>query len=244
MNEQFNIFMKKFNLNDKSIKKKYDHSLRVQKKCEEIAIFKKYNKEKYTLASLIGLLHDYGRFYQWDKYKTFTDKDSIDHGDYAVKKLFEENEIIDFYKNKNNYNIIYESIKYHNKYEVPKEVQSKEMCNLIRDADKLDILYMYTIGELELKEKGEVSDKVKKIFFSHKLLNSKYIDSEIDVTIRTLCLIYDLNFNYSYKYLKEKQIIEKIFEKTKNKEILKPYFEEIIKYIERKTGEENVRKEI
>ena len=145
MNEQFNIFMKKFNLNDKSIKKKYDHSLRVQKKCEEIAISKKYNKEKYTLASLIGLLHDYGRFYQWDKYKTFTDKDSIDHGDYAVKKLFEENEIIDFYKNKNNYIIIYESIKYHNKYEVPKEVQSKEMCNLIRDADKLDILYMYTI---------------------------------------------------------------------------------------------------
>lgn len=238
MNEQFEIFIKQFDLNEKNIKKKYDHSLRVQKICEALATSENYNKENYTLASLIGLLHDYGRFYQWQKYKTYEDKDSIDHGDYAVERLFENNEIKKFYNNKNNYNLIYEAIKYHNKYEVPKTVESKELCNIIRDADKLDILYMYTIGELTLREQGEISDEVKEIFYSHKLLDNKYINSNVDITIRTLCLIYELNFNYSYKYLKENQIIEKMYNKLKNKEKLKPYFEEINRYIERKTGDE------
>lgn len=238
MNEQFEIFIKQFDLNEKNIKKKYDHSLRVQKICEALATSEKYTEENYELASLVGLLHDYGRFYQWQKYKTYRDKDSIDHGDYAVERLFENNEIKNFYNNKNNYNLIYEAIKYHNKYEVPKTVESKELCNMIRDADKLDILYMYTIGELTLREQGEISDEVKEIFYSHKLLDNKYINSNVDITIRTLCLIYELNFNYSYKYLKENQIIEKMYNKLKNKEKLKPYFEEINKYIERKTGDE------
>lgn len=237
MNEQFNIFIKNFDTKDENIKRKYNHSLRVQKICEKIAKTEKYTEENYELASLIGLLHDYGRFYQWQKYQTYEDEKSIDHGDYAVERLFKNNEIKNFCSNKKYYNIIYETIKYHNKYEVPQNVESKEMCNLIRDADKLDILYMYTIGELELKEEGQVSDKVKEVFYSHKLLNNRYINSKIDITIRTLCLIYELNFNYSYQYLKDNKIIEKINQKAKDKEKLKPYIEEIKKYIERKTGD-------
>ena len=244
MNEQFDIFIKKFDLNDKNIMLKYKHSLRVQKISEKIAKSENYDKEKYELSSLIGLLHDYGRFYQWKKYKTYKDKDSIDHGDYGAKELFESNQITKFYKNKNNYNIIYEAIKYHNKYKIPDDVQSKEMCNLIRDADKLDILYMYTIGIFTPKEKGNITKKIKETFYKHKLINSKDIKADIDIMIRTLGLIYDLNYNYSYVYLKQDKIIEKIYDKVKDKEKLKPYFEEIYKYIERKIGDENVRKEI
>ena len=238
MNKQFELFVKNFDLKEEKIKLKYNHSLRVQKICEEIAKSEKYTKEDYKLASLIGLLHDYGRFYQWQKYKTYDDKKSIDHGDYAVERLFEKNEIKDFYKNKENYDIIYEAIKYHNKYEVPKEVKSIQMCNLIRDADKLDILYMYTIDIFKQVEEGDITKKIKEDFYSHKLINSKDIKSDIDITIRSLGLIYDLNFKYSYIYLKENKIIEKMYKKLKNKKILKPYFEEIIKYIERKTGDQ------
>lgn len=237
MNEQFDKFIKEFNLKDKNIKKKYDHSLRVQKICELIAKNEKYDIEKYELASLVGLLHDYGRFYQWKKYQTYNDRDSLDHGDYAVKELFDNNQITKFYQKEKNYKIIYEAIKYHNKYKIPENVKSKEICNLIRDADKLDILYMYTINELVLNEEGIVTDKVKEIFYNHELLNNKYIKAKIDISIRTLCLVYDLNFKYSYVYLKEKQIMNKIYNKIKEKEKFKPYFEEINKYIERKIGD-------
>ncbi|MBR3229904.1 MAG: HD domain-containing protein [Bacilli bacterium] len=237
MNEQFNIFIKKFDIKEEKIKLKYDHSLRVQKICEKIAESEKYTKEDHELASLIGLLHDYGRFYQWQKYKTYEDKKSIDHGDYAVERLFENKEIKDFYRQEKNYNIIYEAIKYHNKYEVPKNVESKKMCNLIRDADKLDILYLYTIDIFKLIEEGNITDKIKEDFYNHKLINSKDIKSDIDISLRSLALIYDLNYKYSYTYLKENKIIEKMYKKVKDKEKLKPYFEEINKYIERKIGD-------
>ena len=237
MNEQFDLFIKKFDIKEEKIKLKYDHSLRVQKICEKIAKDEKFKEEDYKIASLVGLLHDYGRFYQWKKYKTYEDKKSIDHGDYAVERLFENNEIKDFYKNTENYNIIYEAIKYHNKYKVPDKVESKKMCNLIRDADKLDILYMYTIDIFKLTEKGAVAPKIKEDFYNHKLINSKDIKTDIDVSIRSLGLIYDLNFKYSYTFLKENKIIEKIYKKLQNKEILKPYFEEINKYIESKIGD-------
>ena len=234
MNEQFDKFIENFDINDNNIKKKYDHSLRVQRISEEIASSENFDKEKYLLASLIGLLHDYGRFYQWEKYKTYSDRESIDHGDYAVQRLFDKGEIKNFYNSHDNYNVIYEAIKYHNKYEVPLNVESMNLCNLVRDADKLDILYMYTIGELSLMEDGEVSDSVSKAFFEHRLIDNKLIKSKIDISIRTLCLIYDLNFNYSYKFLIDNSIIEKIYENVKNKEKLKVYFDEIKRFLERK----------
>ncbi len=229
--EEFTKFAEKFNLNDPMIKLKYNHSMRVQKLCEQIA---RSENENIKLASIIGLLHDYGRFYQWQDYHTYNDLVSIDHGDYGVQKLFEENEIKSFYQEEKIYKIIYEAIKYHNKYSVPKEVESKIMCDIVRDADKLDILYLYKIGELKIKELGSVSEKVKDSFYKHNLINNKDIKSEIDITIRTLGLIYKLNFLYSYKYLDKNNIIKEIFNKLKDKEKLKPYFDEIEKYIKEK----------
>ena len=237
MIEEFEKFVNSFDINEKKIKLKYSHSLRVQKLCEAIAQDEKFDEHDFKVASVVGLLHDYGRFYQWTKYKTFKDKISIDHGDYAASELFENGKIKDFYQNEDDYQIIYEAIKYHNKYEVSKNVISKTMCDIIRDADKLDILYMYTINELKLEEDGEISEKVKKIFYNHQLLNNKYVNSKIDKSIRTLCLVYDLNFKYSYKYLKENKIIQNIYEILEQKEKFKPYFDEINKFIESKIGD-------
>ena len=79
---------------------------------EYISNYAKYlglNNKDITLASFIGLLHDYARFEQWTKYKTYSDKDSIDHGDLAVKRLFEDNEIINYDLDVNDYEIVYNS---------------------------------------------------------------------------------------------------------------------------------------
>ena len=54
------------------------------------------NVEETYLAMTIGLLHDYARFEQWTNHKTYIDSDSIDHGDLAVKILFDDNEIVKY----------------------------------------------------------------------------------------------------------------------------------------------------
>jgi len=240
MNLEFEKFVKSFNMNDENIMRKYKHSLRVQRLCEELG------KSRRDLASVIGLLHDYGRFYQWSKYKSFNDKESIDHADYAVYKLFEQNQIEKFYKNVNDYQIIYDAIKYHNKYSIGDNARDKFMCELIRDADKLDLLYMYEICDLKLLEDGNVSDKVNIEFYSHNLIKFKDIKSKIDRSINILSFVFDLNLIDSYHYLKKNKIYEKIYKKIVNKEIFENYFIEIENYIDLKLREDDkdVRKKI
>ena len=194
--------------------------------------------KNYLIKSIDGLLHDYGRFYQWRDYKTFNDRKSVDHGDFAVYKLFDNKEIENYYTDINDYEIIYEAIKYHNKYIVPDDVSSRLMCNIVRDADKIDIIYQHVIGDFSNQGKGVISKNVMDTFNKHLLINSIDVVAEADKLIRTIALIFDLNFKYSYKYLKDNMIIEKLFSKLSEKEKFKSYFDEIEKYIERKIGDE------
>jgi len=86
---QFDNHVYKYDMDDTKIKLKYYHSYRVMQLCREIAESEKLNEEDTYLATVIGLLHDYARFEQWDKYKTFSDINSIDHGDLGVQLLFD-----------------------------------------------------------------------------------------------------------------------------------------------------------
>ncbi|MBR3209861.1 MAG: HD domain-containing protein [Bacilli bacterium] len=237
MIEEFKKYVETFDINEPAILKKYTHSLRVKKRSEEIAQSENFNKENYELASAIGLLHDIGRFYQWHKYQTFEDRVSIDHGDYGAEELMGKNLIEKFYSKKENYPIIYEAVKYHNKYSIPDNVKSEKLCNLIRDADKIDIIYMYKIKELNISDEGEISKGVEENFLKEKLVNNKDINSKADICLRTLSLIYDLNYKYSYEYLKKENIIESLYNQISDKEKMKKYFKKTNEFIERRCQE-------
>ena len=67
------------------------------------------------LAKCIGLLHDIGRFEQTTKYHNYNDF-IFDHGDYAEKILRDDNILANFQLNKDDYEVVYKAVKYHNKY--------------------------------------------------------------------------------------------------------------------------------
>ena len=115
----FTKYVESYDMNDKSIMLKYLHSFRVMDLCHNIAQDNNLNKEDTEISILIGLLHDYGRFEQWQNYKTYSDKDSIDHADLGVYKLFDNNEIVGYCTNKDYYEVIYDAIRYHNLYSYP-----------------------------------------------------------------------------------------------------------------------------
>lgn len=74
-------------MNDENIKRKYYHSIRVMKFAKNIAENLKLEENIIELAIVAEILHDYGRFEQWENYKTYSDVDSLDHGDLAVDLL-------------------------------------------------------------------------------------------------------------------------------------------------------------
>ena len=230
----FKNYVYKFDMNDESILRKYYHSLRVSEISISIAKDLNLSEEDIYLAGIIGLLHDYARFPQWTKYHTFSDLKSVDHGDLAVELLFDNNEIDVFDIDKKYYDIIYNAIKYHNKLSIPVELDEKNklFSNIIRDADKADIMYIFATDTFFINEDGKnINDVFKIEFYKNKLLSRKNEKSSNDKIILDLSMIYDINYKCTFRYIKEKRLIEKFYNNIKQKQLFKEYFDYIISYI-------------
>ena len=143
MNQEFEKYIKNYDLNNKEIHKKYLHSYRVMNLSKKYATLLGWKSHDIKLATIIGLLHDIGRFEQLKIYHTYNDTKSIDHASYGVKILFKDNLIKKFWKDENDYEIIKFAIENHNKYEIEKTNNQRALMHakLIRDTDKLDIIY-------------------------------------------------------------------------------------------------------
>ena len=85
--KEFIKYTENYNLRDEMLKNKQQHSIRVMEINRDIAIRLKLTQEEIDIATLIGLLHDIARFEQYKRYGTFKDRESIDHGDYAIEIL-------------------------------------------------------------------------------------------------------------------------------------------------------------
>ena len=238
LKETFKTYLENFDMNEFAIKMKYEHSLRVMDFCIFIAKENNFNDKDMEISTLVGLLHDYARFDQWTKYKTYSDLKSIDHGDLAVEKLFDNNEIKNYCLNQEYYDEIYDAIKYHNKMDFSDDisVHNKLLCKVIRDADKLDIFYLLGAEKDLMKQDNVIiSEKIKEDFYNHKQVSRKDVKCENDNVILSLSMVYDLNFKCSFEYLKEHHLIDKMFDNIENKEKFKEYFEYIKNYIEERT---------
>ena len=138
----FDKYVSTYDMNDPDINYKYYHSYRVMNNMELIATKLNLSKEDIHLAKVIGLLHDIGRFEQDKLYDSFKDH-SFDHGDYGVKVLKENKFLDNFNITKEDYEVVYKAIKNHNKFAIEENLNERELIftKMIRDADKIDILY-------------------------------------------------------------------------------------------------------
>ena len=231
--ELFRKHYEHYDIRKTAIERKYYHSLRVMDLSILISRYLGLDDKDITLASIIGLLHDYARFEQWTKYKTYRDKDSIDHGDLAVKRLFDDNEIMDYDLDVNDYDTVYTAIKYHNKIAIPYSLgnRSKLFCKIIRDADKLDIFYVLLTDDIK-NTYGCSAEEMKNETFSDEIINEFKVNHEIDyqkrntygdIWISHMAYVFDFYYKSSYIVIKEKDYINKLLKKVdfKNKETLK-----------------------
>lgn len=246
---EFKNYTNKFDLNEQHIKRKVEHTFRVEKQCESIACLLNLNDEEIELAKLIGVLHDIARFEQYTQYKTFVDSKSFDHGEYGVK-ILEKNNYLREYIETNKYDrLIKKAVYNHNKYKVEEGLNDKEklFCHIIRDADKIDIMYQATFESMKedknIIEKQIVTKEVFEQFFNNKLIQSDIVKAQIDRVIRTLAFIYDINFRQSYRIIKENNFIDKIidrfnFENKETNEQMKKIRETANEFINKKLKEE------
>lgn len=243
---EFNNYTSNYDDKDNMIKLKINHTYRVVDYCKEIAESLNLDEEKINLSKLIGLLHDIGRFEQVKRYHTFSDKDSIDHANLGVDILKENNYIRKFISSNEYDDILLKSIENHNKYTISQDLNDDELLfsKLIRDADKIDILYLYTIKEVDLElDDKPFSDNVYNTLLKKSDVARKDLKSKTDRLSISLGFIFDINYKKSFEIIKEKDffniIIDQYIEKTNNnklKEQLENIRKVISNYIEEMLG--------
>ena len=239
----FDEYVKNYDMSVEEIDYKYHHSYRVMENMVTIAKKLNLNKKDIELAKCIGILHDIGRFEQFSEYHTFKDI-QIDHADYGVKAIKEKNILKHFNIDKEDYEVVYKAIKNHNKYSIENNLNERELLfsKMIRDADKLDI--MYVLGEPKIRDfinedGSEISEKIKRDFYKDKIIKYSDIKTHGDRIPTYLAYIHDINFYITIKIIKDNKYIDKIYNRLKNKEKYKEYFEYIKKRVD-----EYVRKKI
>ncbi len=236
-----------FNKDEEEIELKFIHSKNVEKLSQYIAQSERYNKGIVLLARLIGLIHDIGRFPQWQKYATFKDRQSIDHGELGVEVLFNNNLIRQFIDDNRYDEIIKQAILHHNKYQLPNNLDDFTLlfCKIVRDADKIDILRIAAEDQRVIpKTENYISNGVYQDFIEGNSIKIAKLKTKADVVILKISMMFDLNYNFSLHYLKESKYIEQILTKAaivdKDKIIERVYSY----YDERFKEEEHVREKV
>ena len=91
---------------------------------------------------------------------------------------------------------------------------------------------MFSINKMLLPEDGQtISEQVKKDFFDGKLINRTDVSSKNDDVVLGLSMIFDLNFDYSFEYLIERNLLWRIYDNINDKERFQDYFEFVDDYI-------------
>lgn len=241
----FKKYVKNYDINNKKINLKIAHIERTSSISRKIAEKLNLNEEEVKLAELIGLLHDVGRFEQVKRYNTFVDKISINHAKLGAEILFEENKIRDFIEDNKYDEIIKIAILNHNKS--PKDLnylnEKEELYSkIIRDADKIDIMYILTFEEKQVAwekadvENDKITDEIYREFFEDNCINYKNIKTSADILVANFAYIFDFNYNFSLEIIKNENYLTRIynrfnFKDNETNERIKKIYEYAIEYM-------------
>ncbi len=244
--EEFFKYTEKFDLENEGIKRKQEHSLRVMEDSQKIAKALNLSKKEIELASLIGLLHDIGRFEQYNRNNTHLNEMLLDHAKIGIEVLLKDDYIKKYIDDEHYIGIILTAIKNHNKFKIEGGLTKEELLfsKIIRDADKLDIfyegekIYWNTKREKQNVENSKISIKIEQQFKAEKQvikLGNERNDT-VDGLLILLSYIYDINFKETLEIIDKEDYANKIlnrfdFEDEETREKMEKLRKILLKFI-------------
>ena len=216
----FKEYVENYDCRDEKIRLKIEHTYKVASLCEQIAESERLSPSDIDLAWLIGLLHDIGRFEQLRIYGTFIDAESIDHAELGADILFKQGKIREFISDTSHDDLIELAVRSHSLYRLPDGLSEREImfCDIIRDADKVDILRVnvefapediYNVSS-EILRNAEITPEVMQSFFEEHATLRSLKKTAVDHLAGHISLIYELVYPYSVKVMAEQGFLEKM----------------------------------
>ncbi len=204
-----------------NLKLKEEHSRRT---CEEMLYLARQlglSGNQRRIAEVIALLHDIGRFEQFIRYRTYNDVRSVDHSLLGLEVL-RQTKVLDGVERKEK-QLVEKAIEYHGLRKLPGDLDGECLLfsKLLRDADKIDVLYVVTdyyrqyrnnpeefTLELEFPDKPGYSSEVVEAIMNGQRIDYKKLQTLNDVKLLQLGWVYDVNFIATLKRIKKRRFLE------------------------------------
>lgn len=241
-------YVSQYDSTNDRIRVKIGHIERVSQKAKQVAKGIDLSEEDVKLAELIGLLHDIGRFEQVRRYNTFNDQKSINHGELGVQILFEEGKIREFIEDPQYDKTIKTAILNHsrNKEDIKIDNEKESLhSKIIRDADKIDILYMLTFENKETAwgssniEKEKISSEIYQEFMEKEVVYYPKRKTAADVLVSHFAYVFDFNYNQGLRIIQQNESFKKIyqrfqFEDQETQEKFDQIYQKVEQYLKKK----------
>ncbi|PKL43477.1 MAG: HD family phosphohydrolase [Candidatus Riflebacteria bacterium HGW-Riflebacteria-1] len=217
----FDAYVETFVSDDPEVKMnidlKYQHTQRVCRAAVEIATDLGLVGPDLWLAETAALFHDVGRFEQFWRYRTFSDKRSVNHAAFGVGILRGKDILLRL--NESERILIFKSIALHNQAVLSDALDSRSILHarLLRDADKLDIWWVATdyyqqrtsgkinAGlELHLPDSPGISPEVYTSIMNGETVLFEDLKTLNDFKLLQTGWVYDINFAPTLRRLRER----------------------------------------
>lgn len=225
--ERFAAYVANYDMAEPKISLKAVHTYKVAELCQRIGESLGLEGEERFIAWMCGLLHDIGRFEQVTRYNTFVDAESMDHALLSTEILYgkagEKGGILREFLEMEEYDdILHKAILYHSAYRLPEDLteQEKMYCDILRDADKIDIfrvnletpmeeIYNTTTEELY---NSEVTPEVLQAFMEHHAVLRSLKKTPVDNVVGHISLFYELVYPRSREMALEQGDLKELSE--------------------------------
>lgn len=215
----FQEYLKEYDQTNNKIRLKIVHTYGVVDKAREVCRRMNLNQEDTSLAEIIALLHDIGRFEQLKRFNSF-EPTTMNHAAYGVQILFEEGMIRRFVKEDSYDDIIRTAVAKHSDFilEGISDPRTLFHARLIRDADKLDNFRVKledalpTFMGMEGEEIGalKISPKVYDTIFQDSTILSSDRVTKMDYWVSYIVHVFDLNFRESMDIVEENNYVSRL----------------------------------
>lgn len=239
----FELYVRKYDMNNINIKSRYFHSLKVMELVRELATgLNIFTEEEIAVCELIGLFHEIGNFSKTPNYHIDEDDDNT----------YEKS--IDVLFNKGLLREITEDTKYDETIKLAIlscerdgfinniDEKTKHICAIIKDSHNLDSFRLFVnYPYIDTRINSYPNSLVYNDFKSFKTISKKMSDNSFDSVLVVLSKMYAFNYRYSYYLLKQNNYVEKIFESltfedTEVKEFFKKLVIVLNNYIDKRIG--------
>lgn len=229
----FDGYVAAYDATNPRIALKVEHTLRVAELCERIARETGFTPAGVDLAWLCGMLHDIGRFEQLRRWDTFSDAASTSHAALGVEVLFGSEDhgsgagaagIIHRFIDSNDEleEVIRAAVGFHSDYRLPEDlsVRTRALCDVVRDADKLDILRVACSDTVETVLNATedellasaVSPAIEDAFFEHRTACYSERITPVDYLVNLACFAYELVYPASLEIADEQEYLYRTLE--------------------------------